>query len=145
MILMSLVLRVLLGGVFTYSGWLKLMSPIEEFRMAVTQYAFLPKPLVMPAVFMVPWLELVFGTFVLLGFMTRKASAVLACFLSAFILLLARSLWLGLAVRECGCFGSALLLAPKQAILLDAALLLSALLVVRRGARSLSLDGWLNR
>ncbi len=121
------------------------MSPVEEFRAMIVQYAFLPKPVVPWAAFLMPWLELIFGTFVLLGFMTRKSTAVLGCFSAVFIGLLVRALVLHLEIAECGCFGSGFLLAPKDALLLDACLFLIAWTVFRRKNHYLSLDKWLNK
>lgn len=143
--IVALIFRVILGGVFIYSGWQKLMSPIEEFRAVIVQYAFLPKPVIPWAAFLVPWLELIFGTFLLLGFMARKSAAVLGYFLAVFIGLLVRSLWLHLEIAECGCFGSGFLLAPKDALLLDACLFLIAWALFRRKNHYLSLDELLNR
>ena len=137
--------RLILGAVFIYSGWQKLMGPVEEFRAVILQYAIFPKPFVPWIAFSVPWLELIFGTFVVLGFVTRKSAVALACFLAVFITLLARSLMLHLSIMECGCFGSGFLLRPKDAILLDVGLLIFAIIVIRRKSYAWSLDALLNK
>lgn len=143
--IVMLIARVILGAVFIYSGWQKLMGPVEEFRAVILQYAIFPKPFVPWIALLVPWLELIFGTFVVLGFMTRKSAVALACFLAVFITLLVRSLMLHLSIMECGCFGSGFLLRPRDAILLDVGLLIFAILVIRCKSDPWSLDARLNK
>ena len=139
-------IRVFVGGVFIYSGWNKLMAPLENFMAVLQGYQFLPLSLILPVAFLVPWLEFIFGVFLALGFLTRSSSAVLGAFLMVFVLLLARSLWLGLPIHECGCFGGGISLSPKQAIALDSGLLLAALILMGKGkSLLLSLDRRLNQ
>jgi uncharacterized membrane protein YphA (DoxX/SURF4 family) len=141
-----ILLRFFIGGVFVYSGWNKLIAPIENFIAVLQAYQFLPSDLMFPTAFLVPWIEFIFGAFLLLGFMTRTSSAVLGLFLIVFVSLLARSLWLGLPIHECGCFGGGITLSPKQAIALDSGLLLGALILVGKGKSLLfSLDRRLNK
>jgi len=137
---LALTLRLVLGGVFVTSGWQKLMAPLEEFKAVIHQYAFLPEVLVPAVTWAVPWIELIFGTFLVVGFLTRVSAFALASFSTGFIAVLARSLWLGLDISECGCFGTALALAPREAILLDGGLLAVALYLIRQGAGPISLD-----
>ena len=141
-----ILIRLLVGGVFIYSGWHKLMAPLENFMAVLEGYQFLPSSLVSAVAFLVPWLEFIVGVFLALGFMTRASSAVLSAFVVVFISLLTRSLWLHLPIHECGCFGGAISLSPKQAIALDSGLLLATLILARNGKSILfSLDQWLNK
>ena len=146
MIFILVLIRLLVGGVFIYSGWHKLMAPVENFMAVLQGYQFLPSSLIPIFAFLVPWFEFIVGVFLALGFMTRASSAILSIFSVVFISLLARSLWLHLPIHECGCFGGAISLSPKQAIALDSSLLLGALILIGRGKSILfSLDQRLNK
>ena len=140
MTLILFLARAFVGGVFIYSGWEKLMAPIENFKAIIEGYQFLPSTLVTPVAFFVPCFELIFGTFLVLGFLNRTSAVVLGLFLITFITLLSRSLWLRLPISECGCFGSGITLPPWQALILDSGLLILALILIKKRPSIFSLD-----
>lgn len=143
--ILPLLMRLMVGGIFVYSGWEKLTVPIQNFMAVIQNYQFLKSPFVEWVAFILPWFELVFGTFLLLGFMMRISAGVLAVFLLSFIALLGRSLLLKLPISECGCFGSGLSLVPWQAMILDGGLFLLALMLIFKDLRFFSLDDRLHR
>ncbi len=130
MTFLLLLIRLVLGGVFIYSGFSKLITPIENFMAVIEGYQFLKPPFIWPVAFFLPWLELIFGTFLLTGFLTRWSAAFLGLFSATFITLLSRSLILKLPVTECGCFGAGISLGPQQALMLDLGLFLMALCLI---------------
>ena len=134
------ILRLFLGGVFVYAGWGKLMAPIENFVAVIEGYQFLKPPFTWVIGNIVPWLELIFGMFLVVGFLTRTSAVLFTFFLLVFISLLLRSILLHLPISECGCFGSGIVLAPWQALILDAGLLIISLIVIWSRPRFLSLD-----
>ena len=140
MVFVLLLMRLILSGVFIYSGFSKLIAPLENFAAVIEAYQFLKPEWIQPVSFFLPWLELSFGAFLLAGFLTRFSSAFLAFFLLVFMSLLARSLVLKLPVADCGCFGAGISLAPQQALLLDSGLFLLALCLIIFPPRLLSLD-----
>ena len=140
-----LVMRLFLGGIFVYSGWQKLIAPVENFMAVIEGYQFLKPPFISITAHLVPWLELTFGFFLMLGFLTRTSAAFLGILLMIFIGLLTRSLWLHLPVLECGCFGSGITLAPWQALILDSGLLLVSMAIIFSPLRGYSLDERLHR
>ena len=135
-----LAMRIFVGAVFIYAGWSKLVSPIENFIAVIEGYQFLSQSLISIVVFFLPWLELIFGTFLLSGLLTRVSAGLLGIFLVVYVVLLLRSLLLHLSVSECGCFGSGIVLAPWQALLLDSGLLIMSLILAWRPSRFLSFD-----
>ena len=137
--------RVLVGSAFLFSAWGKLLAPVEEFQAVLTEHGLLSAQMVPGAAFVIPWLELIFGTCVLLGFMTRFSAGGTALFLMTFILVLTRSVLLHLPILECGCFGDALQLTPLQAVVLDCMLLILSIALIRNSSARLSLDGLLTR
>jgi len=136
----TLIIRLIIGGVFAYSGWEKLMSPVENFIAVIDQYQFIPANLIPAVAFTVPWLALIFGVYLVLGFVTRVSAIVLSVLLVVFVTLLGRAIAMNLPITECGCFGSGVTLAPHQALILDSVLLIAAVLVVSRPPTHLSLD-----
>lgn len=140
MIFVLLLMRLILSGVFIYSGFSKLAAPLENFIAAIEGYQFLNSELIRPVAFLLPWLELIFGTFLLTGFLARLSASMLALFSAVFVGLLTRSLILKLPVTECGCFGAGISLAPHQALILDLGLFLMAVCLIVLPSTVFSLD-----
>ena len=100
----KIVLRLLLGGLFVFGGYLKLESPFG-FAFAIKGFKLaLPDHLVIDIAFMVPWSEMLAGLCLIFGFFTRGAGLVIAGMMALFILGIASVIWRGLDVH-CGCFG----------------------------------------
>lgn len=98
--------RIFLGGIFVYSGYVKLTEPIENFIHSMSQYEIIPHVLYPVIAMTVPWVEFLFGAFLILGYAPRIASAVLALWSLGFlgVIFLSGSLWTS-PERNCGCFG----------------------------------------
>jgi len=133
-------MRLIVGGIFLYSGWEKLMSPVENFIAVIDQYQLFPPTSIPMIAHTMPWLELFFGASLVIGYLTRLSAALLGIFLVAFICLLARSILLGLSIAECGCFGAGLTLEPYQALILDGVLLVFGILIWIKKGTFLSMD-----
>jgi uncharacterized membrane protein YphA (DoxX/SURF4 family) len=98
--------RVLIGLVFAYSGYTKLMEPVENFQAAVAAYEIIPYMAVPLIAHVMPWLELVFGALVLAGYMTRLSSLILSAMSFSFVLLILITRFkTGSFPADCGCFG----------------------------------------
>ena len=115
------VVRLFLGTVFAYSGFSKLMEPMENFRGIIAQYEVIPYVFVPAIALIFPWLELIFGIFLFLGYAPRVSALVLAFFSLSFLILLGSSkLLLGSFPVSCGCFGeNGIHLTVRQVFLLD--------------------------
>lgn len=114
--------RMLIGLIFFYSGYTKLMEPAENFQGAIAAYEIIPYALVPLIARVVPWIELIFGIFVLTGYLTRISSLVLAGMSVSFVvLILATQIMTGTVPADCGCFGegSFFHLSPWQVFALD--------------------------
>lgn len=97
-------LRLLLGAVFLYASYDKILHP-GDFARAVHNYQLLPAAVVNPVAVVLPWMELLLGFFLLAGAWlpgtTLLSTLLLAVFNAALIFNLAR----GLDV-SCGCFST---------------------------------------
>jgi len=94
-------LEVILGGLFCYSGFIKLLSP-DEFAEAVLAYKLLPVFLVGLAAAVLPWLEVAAGLFLAVGLKKRSCLLILGLLAGVFLLVMFITLARGLKI-DCGC------------------------------------------
>jgi len=98
---MERLVRWTLGGIFIYSGMIKLMDP-ARFAEVISGFGLLPEPLLFPAALFLSSLELLAGAGLI--FAIRGSLAVIAAMLLMFIAVLIYGIHLGLDI-DCGCFG----------------------------------------
>src|SRR4051812_17586096 len=94
--------RLLVGVVFIFSGLSKLVYPIEYFEIAIGFYDVIPFRFTHSIALILPWVELIFGFYVLLGYWVRGSAGILACLTGFFQILLAQALMRRLPIDECG-------------------------------------------
>src|SRR6267142_6993693 len=124
----AVLLRVLVGGVFMFAGFSKLLLPHAEVIAHIQQYQVLPGWLVSITAAFLPWLEVGSGTALLIGFCTTPAALLIAVQLLNFSALMGIVLAGGIPIADCGCFGNlGLPETPLQVLLRD--LVMLALLV----------------
>jgi uncharacterized membrane protein YphA (DoxX/SURF4 family) len=162
----SLVLRVGLGGLFLFAAYQKLFaSPFshQNFLEAIKAFRILPATpdwdwLLIGATFAIPWIELLAGLALVLGFWTRSAALVIGILLMVFIAGIV-SVTLRGWHTDCSCFGKYKLLCGNQGIPLfrdappvgwckvveDAVMVLAAAAVWSWGGGLVSLDRALSR
>ena len=99
-----LISRLILGGVFVYASFDKILHP-HEFAEVVYNYQILPDALVNLTAILLPWLELSAGVFLILGLFLRGALFTCNVLLAVFLVALASNLARGLDI-DCGCFSS---------------------------------------
>ncbi len=137
----SLALRLFMGGVFAFSGVLKLMEPSENFRGILVQYALIPASWAGPLSVFVPWLEFLTGAFLILGFFLVPVALMAAGMAGTFAGLIAMSYLLHAGLpNHCGCFGQVFVFSPVQVMVLDLGNLLAGLWLVRNPQFWASLD-----
>ncbi|MGC4068246.1 MAG: MauE/DoxX family redox-associated membrane protein [Polyangiaceae bacterium] len=142
---LGLLLRLYLGGVFLVASLHKIAHP-ATFALDVATYQFLPLAVVNLFALTVPWIELLIGVALILGFRARAAALVCALLMVAFMIALGSALARGLDL-SCGCFASQATARHDpisyRTMLRDAAWLLIALYVAWFDVRPLGLDRWL--
>ncbi|MFH1800080.1 MAG: DoxX family protein [Candidatus Omnitrophota bacterium] len=114
--------RMFLGLVFAYSGFTKLMEPVENFQGAMAAYEMIPYVFIPFLARVIPWIEFFFGAFVILGYLPRVSALVLAVMSLSFVLLiLTVRIVTGVLPADCGCFGEGSLihLKPLQVLIMD--------------------------
>lgn len=114
--------RIFLGLVFAYSGFTKLMEPVENFQGGMAAYEVIPYGVIPFLAHVIPWIEFLFGAFLILGYLPRVSALVLAAMSWSFVLLiLTTRIVTGALPADCGCFGEGSLihLKPLQVLLMD--------------------------
>ena len=98
-------LALIVGGVFIYAGALKVWDPVK-FAKDIQNFQILPWPVGVRLAFYLPWLEILCGGALIIGWLRSGALGILAAltviFIGATIAARARGIDL-----DCGCFGSA--------------------------------------
>ena len=139
----AVVARMLVGGLFIFSGVSKLLLPHGEVMVLVKQYQVIPDFLVPPIAAGLPWLELASGTALCIGFLTTPAAWLVGAQLVAFSLLMVVVLVAQIPIEDCGCFGNlGIRETPLHVLIRDLILLgvLASVLVRRHDAWSI--DAW---
>ena len=99
------IIRILIGLLLITSGGEKLLNHYQNFLYVIQSYEIFPSSLEKLAAFIVPWIELLTGIFLILGLWlswTLKSTALL---LTGFILIVSQAIIRKLPITECGCFG----------------------------------------
>ena len=135
--------RVLVGGLFVFSGISKLILPHGEVMALVKQYQVIPDFMVSPIAAGLPWLELVSGTALCIGFMTTAAAWLIGIQLVGFSVLMVVVLVAQIPIDDCGCFGNlGIRETPLHVLIRDLILLGILASVIVRQHDAWSIDAW---
>ncbi len=137
-------LRLLLGGTLLWAGLVKIPEP-GLFAQTVRAYEVLPLELVNPFAIVVPWIEVIAGICLVLGFWTRSSALAALFLLLSFAVALSVNLYRG-ADLSCGCFGlNGAGGSLHTALIRDVLLIAGASLLVLVRNIPFSLDNFLHR
>jgi uncharacterized membrane protein YphA (DoxX/SURF4 family) len=99
-----LISRLILGGVFAYASFDKILHP-SDFAEALYNYQILPNAFLNLTAILLPWLELCVGLFLILGLCLRGAAFTCNTLLTLFFMALSFNFARGLDI-DCGCFAA---------------------------------------
>ncbi len=127
------ILRLLVGGLFVFSGLIKVNDPVgtaikleeyfDVFSNDIASFFYLLKPYALPlAVFLVVF-EVVLGIMLLVGVRLKETVWALASMILFFTFLTFYSAYFN-KVTDCGCFGDAIKLTPWESFYKDIILLI---------------------
>ncbi len=137
------VARLLVGGVFVFAGMSKLALPHGEVVAQIQQYTVIPRLLTPLIAAVLPWVEVLSGAALLIGFLTTPAAWLVAVQLASFCLLMLIVLVAGIEIEDCGCFGDlGWKETPLQVLIRDLVMLALMWPVVTRYRDVWAVDGW---
>ena len=102
--LMGLVARLLLGSIFIYASYHKIIAP-DEFAKIVYGYDLFPSETINLIAIIIPFAELISGMALIIGIYTRPAAIILIGMLTAFVIAISINIIRGHEF-DCGCFSS---------------------------------------
>jgi uncharacterized membrane protein YphA (DoxX/SURF4 family) len=124
----QLFLRVVVGGVLVYAGFMKAVGPSAEFAALISAYQILPSQVIIPFSIALPYVEMWVGLFIFCGFYTRQASILAMLLFGTFFIALVSTFARGIDLVSCGCFGSENV-SPRVTVILDFVLFSSTLVI----------------
>jgi len=127
-------LRVILGAVFIYAGYLKLRDPWALFAMGIDSYHLIPFRFVEPLAKTLPWFEVVLGGWLIAGTWLRASSVTVSLVLAVFFTAMVHARLAGQEIN-CGCFGPGDPIS-KWTLLRDGSLLAGSLFLTWKAFRS---------
>ncbi|RCK73968.1 MAG: putative methylamine utilization protein MauE [Ignavibacteriae bacterium] len=98
------IFRYFIGIVFIIAAIPKIEDP-AAFAKSIEGYQFLPTFLINITALLIPWIELLVGISIIIGFFLRGTSLLAIILFSSFSILIGISLLRGLSI-DCGCFGN---------------------------------------
>ena len=132
------------GAVLFYAGYLKLMSPAEEFAFSIEAYKVVSGKTALFAATFFPWFELYLGAFLILGIFRKQACLSAIGVFIFFELFLGQAALRGLELKDCGCFGAAHSNSLPVEMLLNL-IWLALLFAAYKKSSSFSLDAFFER
>ena len=103
--MVSLMLRIYLGGVFVMAAVFKIIDP-RAFALSIATYDFLPLWAINLFALALPMVELFVGLTLILGLWTRESAFLISAMMVMFLIALGWALHQGIHM-SCGCFASA--------------------------------------
>jgi len=99
--LIPIVSRLVLGFIFIYFSWDKIVNP-ELFAKLVVNYDMIPSNLINVGVLVLPWLEFIIGLCLIMGVFIDTAALISISLLSLFIMMILQAFLRGKSI-DCGC------------------------------------------
>jgi uncharacterized membrane protein YphA (DoxX/SURF4 family) len=122
--------RIILAGIFLYSGYVKYRNPLQ-FSADLTAYKLFPAAIIIPVSQYFPWVEMVLGAALLVGWRLRYFALGTVGLVAFFIAIMAITYARGIDAN-CGCFGSGDKISPLT-IARDASFILPAIFLAWEG------------
>lgn len=94
--------RIILGFIFLYASWDKVLEP-AEFARVIVNYQILPSGLAAPAALFLPWLELICGICLVINRWTAGSALIVTVLVAVFTAAIGFNIYRGMDVT-CGCF-----------------------------------------
>ncbi|MGQ9809899.1 MAG: MauE/DoxX family redox-associated membrane protein [bacterium] len=100
--LFLIAIRIIIGITFIWASMDKIMKP-GEFAINIYNYRMLPYWTINLMAIIMPWMELICGVLIIVGFFWRGSAFLIGAMLLVFIIALSSAIARGLDI-SCGCF-----------------------------------------
>ena len=100
---LTLLVRLSIGGFFLYAAVPKIVEPLA-FATSISHYGLMPNWSINAMALVLPWLELIAGVGLVIGYRTKTSALICGVLLIAFTSAVAWAVVQGLQI-DCGCFG----------------------------------------
>ena len=127
-------IRIVLGAVFVYGGYVKLRAPWALFGMAIDSYHLVPLRYIEPLARTIPWFEVALGLLLIFGWLLRLSATAVSLTLAIFFAAMLHA-FLNHQEINCGCFGPGEPIS-KWTLLRDGSMLAGSLLLTWMALRS---------
>jgi putative oxidoreductase len=134
---LTTIFRIMVGLVFLYTALNKITNT-AYFAGVIYNYQLLPDLLVNLVAVILPWVELICGFLLILGFWYRSAALIISFLMTIFLIAITSVMIRGLDI-ECGCFGSDTIVDWPR-IIEDIFLLIFSLQIVLSPESKLTID-----
>ena len=124
-LLISLLSRVVLGGILLFAGIVKLPH-FDSFVWEIEQYRILPEILVSSYAHILPVIEILLGVMIIAGIFIRANAALSGLLVLSFTIAKTSALMRGLDIEVCPCFGPGMPLFLMPSIFIDVVMLAAA-------------------
>ena len=127
-------IRIVLGAVFVYGGYVKLRAPWALFGMAIDSYHLVPLRYIEPLARTIPWFEVALGLLLIFGWLLRLSATAVSLTLAIFFAAMLHA-FLNHQEINCGCFGPGEPIS-KWTLLRDGSMLAGSLFLTWMALRS---------
>lgn len=143
-ILLDIGSRLFVGVIFLIAGTAKLPTQPEWVETWLVGQ-LLPSSFVIPYISVLPWIEIVIGSCLVLGLFTRFFSLVSIPLIASFIVGNIMALSYEIPFERCGCFGDIIKINHQWSLVIDVLMLVGVVLIFFQRKRFVALDSWLIR
>lgn len=137
---LTLLFRVAVGVIFISFSYYKIMEPIS-FAKGIWFYHMVPGNLINLMAVYLPWVELLCGIALIVGFQYRGAVVLVNIMMIMFMVALSLAIYRGISI-DCGCFKAAKVTenSAMDALIRDAGIIVMSLLLYFSKSKKLMLD-----
>ena len=102
--ILNLILRLGLGGIFVFAGFVKIIDP-AAFSVSIANYRLLPHEGLNLLAMTLPWIEVAAGLLLMAGIWKRANALLITLMLVVFLFAIGQAVARNLNI-DCGCFGT---------------------------------------
>ncbi len=103
--MLTVLFRFVVGAIFIYASFYKIIEP-ATFAKGIWFYHLLPGNMINLLAVFLPWVELVCGVALIVGFQYKGAVTLVNLMMFMFMIALATAVYRGISI-DCGCFKAA--------------------------------------